>query len=1019
MPFIRGRSFGIFILHEMTVAILAISATVPAQYFGRNKVQYERFRFQVMNAGPFSVHFYPEEEVAARDAATMLLRWDRRFSVIFDSGPGQNQPVVLYADHADFQQTNVIPGRISQGVGGITEGYASRVVVPLTGVYAENDHVLGHELVHVYHYARIRESPGGLASIRLVPLWLIEGMSEYLSVGSTGGLTAMWLRDALFHEDLPSVKTISTDPSYFPYRFGHALWAFVGGVWGDTVIPALLDASLVLGFDRGLERYLGITADSLTRSWHASVRQTVGSQLKGRTGPSGYGHPVITGEGGVNIGPVVSPDGKKVAFFSRRDVFHMSLYIAEASTGRILKRLSKSETDAHFDALNFMNGAGAWSPEGDRFAFPVYDDGDNAVHVSDVSSGRETDMLRFPGVSAISGIAWSPDGKTLAISGTSGGISDLFLYDFGKKTTVKITDDRFAELQPAWSPDGGRIAFCTDNHPCTDFDRLVFSRPQIGIYDLSTGRTFTFGFGPQCKHISPQFTADGNGVYFIADPDGISDIYRYSLDEGTYHRITRIATGVSGLTELSPALSAGGKPQSLVFNVFEHRKHHIYRLDQEGIREVPVVSDSVGSGENAALLPPGRPGLVDSLLAETGYDYGKRISVDPYTPRLTYLALGNAGVGTILGPTGASLGGGAYLLLSDLLGNNVLGMMAQVNGSFQDVAASVLYQNRERRLNWGTAMFHIPNREVLVTSRVESEAGDPQWSDVERVHVERRRIFYDGIDAGLAYPLNVNRRFELSLGYTRIWWSGEGTTYLTRADTILESFDEDLPEPSGLDLGRASASVIGDFSVFGLTGPIAGSRYRVELEPNVGTLNFFALLADYRRYISWKGLTVAGRIFHYGRYLGDSGDERLSPLHLGYPGFVRGYEPWSFDLDDCESSEGPFGCAEIDRFAGSRIAVANVELRIPLVGVEGYGLLDFAYLPTDFVLFTDFGAAWDAGETPGFLFDGPFRRSPVWSTGFALRMSILGALVVQLYFTYPYQRSEGGWRFGWVLEPGW
>ena len=65
---------------------------------------------------------------------------------------GPRQPLVLYASHPDFEQTNVVGGMIGEGTGGVTEGLKRRVVLPLAGTLAETDHVLGHELVHAFQY---------------------------------------------------------------------------------------------------------------------------------------------------------------------------------------------------------------------------------------------------------------------------------------------------------------------------------------------------------------------------------------------------------------------------------------------------------------------------------------------------------------------------------------------------------------------------------------------------------------------------------------------------------------------------------------------------------------------------------------------------------------------------------------------------------------------------------------------------------------------------------------------------
>ncbi len=87
----------------------------------------------------------------------MLERWDKRYTEVFGINPLKKQPVILYANEADFQQSNVVEGLISQATGGVTEGLRNRIIIPFTGINKDNNHVLGHELVHAFQYSIMRK----------------------------------------------------------------------------------------------------------------------------------------------------------------------------------------------------------------------------------------------------------------------------------------------------------------------------------------------------------------------------------------------------------------------------------------------------------------------------------------------------------------------------------------------------------------------------------------------------------------------------------------------------------------------------------------------------------------------------------------------------------------------------------------------------------------------------------------------------------------------------------------------
>ena len=214
------RRAGLFAL--LGALLFGAPAPVAAQYFGRNKVQYEKFDFRITRSSHFDLYFYPAESLVVHDAGRLAERWYTRHSDSFRH-TFDRKSVVFYADHPDFQQTNVVGEAISEETGGITEGLRTRVVMPFTGIYADNDHVLGHELVHVFQYSVAENGPGGLARLNALPLWLIEGMAEYFSLGRDDPLTAMWLRDAAERDNLPTIKQLTNDPRFFPYRYGQAL----------------------------------------------------------------------------------------------------------------------------------------------------------------------------------------------------------------------------------------------------------------------------------------------------------------------------------------------------------------------------------------------------------------------------------------------------------------------------------------------------------------------------------------------------------------------------------------------------------------------------------------------------------------------------------------------------------------------------------------------------------------------------------------------------------------------------
>tara|TARA_Y100001970_G_scaffold154665_2_gene189546 strand:+ start:8706 stop:11879 length:3174 start_codon:yes stop_codon:yes gene_type:complete len=1043
----HNRWLGLALVGSALLSVLPTDTV--GQTFGRNKVQFDTFDFNTISTDHFDWHFYPEEEEAVFDAMRMGERWYERFARTFQHDFEAPKPIVLYADHPDFQQTNTLSGFIGDGVGGVTESLKNRVIMPMTGSYWDTDHVLGHELVHAFQYniAQSRQG-GGLQGMSRLPLWLVEGMAEYMSVGRDDPLTAMWIRDAIDRDELPTIEQMTKESRFFPYRFGQALWAYIGGTYGDEAVVQIYRRALRVGFEGAIQAVLAMPTDTLSARWQDSSEAQYVPFMEGRDRPAESGKPILcpcTGSGKVNISPALSPDGQYVAFLSEKDLFSVDLYLAETETGRIIRKLSSANSDPHIDALRYIDSSGTWSPDGQFFAYVVVANGDNELVIVRSENGQVEDRLSFEGIGAVTNPAWSPDGLHIAFSGSVGGISDLYLYEVDTGDVTQLTNDKFADLQPTWSPDGTHIAFTSDRGPETNFELLVYSKFQLSTIEVASGEIRVLPVFGNVKHINPQYSGDGETLYFISDQDGVSDIYGLGLRNGQVRRHTNVTTGISGHTYLSPAMSVASDG-TVAFTIFDQLEFHIYtnNLDSPAPTVVAVENARMQPGRRLSPAYPDRFSRIATYLAdaETGLvapglyepeeseEYSSGLSLD-------YIGQPSIGIGASSGGYGNYVGGATSAYFSDMLGDRVLGLALQAQGTVKDIGGQVFYANQARRWNWLVSAGRIPYQFGSFTF------GDDAPGQVggEYQGIVRRRIFLTSATAGLQYPFSTTERVEFDLGLTRYGYDFELEKYYFNGLGQTIGFDrEQLAAPSPLNLVQASVALVGDNSFFGFVGPIRGGRYRVELEQTQGDVDYSTIITDFRRYYSpAKNLTIGVRGLHYGRY-GLTVEEQfedefgiLNPLFLGFETFIRGYAWESFASDECSNATATNDCPTFNRLFGNRIGVASVEARIPFIGVEQYGIINFPFLPTELVLFADGGMAWDSprcfavGSEISCVNDDPeliwsrsgSGRIPVFSTGISARVNVLGFMILETYYAYPWQRPGKGWHWGFNLAPGW
>lgn len=1010
-----GRRGGLVV--ALAALITAASAApVDAQYFGRNKVQYKSFDFEVLKTEHFDIYYYPAEKAAITIAAQMAERWYARLADLFGHELRGRQPLIIYASHTDFRQTNAIAGEIGEGTGGVTEGFKRRIVLPFGGSLADTDHVIGHELVHAFQYDitgnTVRDTGGQGPTVLRLPLWFVEGMAEYFSIGPVDPHTAMWLRDAAAREKLPDIDDLDTR-EYFPYRWGHAFWAYVGGRWGDGAVARILKAAADPRLNiAAIEAETGLSFDDLSRAWQESILATYADELS-RTEPAPAQARLIlgesTGSGALNLGPRLSPDGRRIAFWSEKDLFSIELFVADTATGRVLRKLLKTAADPHLDSLQFLNAAGAWSADGRRFVLAGVQSGRAVLTFLDAIEGGAAREIPVDGVDEIFSLTWAPDGRTLVFSAQSGGVSDLYRYDIEQGALTRLTNDAYADLEPSFSPDGRQIVYVTERYTTQIADAAIGGL-RIAVIDAATGQSREVRAFARGKHISPQWAPDSRTIYFIADPDGISNVYRVRAGGGAPEQMTNLRTGATGITAASPALTVAAQSGTLAFSVYEDGNYTLYTSSATG---APVTPPDI---QTAAVLPPRTQadGAVATALANTriGLPADTAFPAEDYTPKLGLDFVGQPTVGVGVDQFGSYLGGGISMLFSDMLGDRTLGVTAQVNGEFEDFGAQVMYIDRTRRWNWGLAAEQIPYR---IGSFAQGILDTPQGPVLVQEQLIERQI-NTGVAGLVAYPFSRSSRVEMQAGLRRITFDTELRTeyFDPRTGELLDRREEDLDDPSALNLGEVSGALVYDTSVNGVTGPILGQRYRLELGQTAGTLQFTTLLADYRRYVMpFQPITLAVRGMHYGRFGGDSEDPRMQPLFIGYPQFIRGYDVGSFDASECAA--GPAGnCDAFDRLIGSRLLVGNVEVRAPLWALFG-GDNFYGPLPIELAAFYDYGIAWTRDSRPE-IFGG--ERLAARSYGAAVRANLFGFAIVEIDYVKPLDRPGKGWFWQFSLRPG-
>jgi Tol biopolymer transport system component len=1001
--------------------IFAIHA--GAQYFGRNKVKYKKFNFKVLRTPDFEIYNYLKDTSTLNRIGWQSEHWYKMHQAIFKDTFEERNPLILYNDHSHFQQTSAISGLIDPSTGGVTEALKNRVVMPFMPTNQGTDHVLGHELVHAFQYSLLRkdDSLSFFRALNNIPLWMVEGLAEYMSIGYIDPLTAMWLRSSVINNKLPSLKDLTNKPyEYFPYRYGQAFWAYVTGIWGDTIIRPLYMEAAESGYEDAIKHVLGMDKKDFSNKWKESIRNTY-TPYQQYTSKDPPGNKLIDKKNGgrMNIVPSISPDGKYIAFWSEKEVIKIDLYIADAATGKIIRKITSNSYNTHIDQYNSYESSVAWSPDSRQLAFVAFSEGGNRLIIADSKSGKIRERIDLSTIDGFSNPAWSPDGKNIAVNGLADGQSDLYNYNLDSKKITQLTNDRYTDLEPSFSHDGNWIVFSTDRVSIGNKYLQHHISHNIALLELATGQISVLNIFNDANNLNPLFGTDNQTIYFLSDRDGFRNLYACDIKSGQLLQLTNLYTGISGITSFSPAISLAAQTGQMVYSYYSNGDYIIYGVLPAGLTGSDVSADEVDM--KAAVIPPVMRSTVNTierniLTAVLANEPKGDFKVYPYRPKLQVDYIGNAGVGLTTSRFGTALAGGVNAIFGDMLSDHQVYSALALNGELIDIGGQIAYINQQRRVNWGLNVSHVPYLSGIERLSFDTIAVDGNPALLIDHSIDLLRTFEDQVTVFTAYPFSQIRRVEGGISLARYSFRLDQNDNYYINGVPVGTDHKRLPAPDGFNSGQVYAAYIGDNSYSGVASPLDGFRYHFELNHYFGVMNLNAAIADYRHYFRIAPFTLAIRNLYNSRFGKDVKNGDLPPLFLGANSLMHGYDANTF------AKKGNSKLS-INDIAGNNTYVTNVELRFPLSGPERLSAIKSRYFLTELALFTDGGIAWGNAEAPTTRLKAePQSRSSkfIVSSGVSLRVNLFGYLVVEPFYAVPWQLS--GWNsgaFGINFIPGW
>jgi Tol biopolymer transport system component len=884
-------------------------ATGYIPYFGKNKVHYDNFSWRIYKSPHFEVFYYPEFEQHLSRLTSYLESGYQKLSAGLKHEMPEPIPAILYKTHSEFEQTNLFPTFLPEGVLAFAEPTRGRLLLPIDEPPDRLNGLIQHELTHVFAFSMI---PRGLFQ-RGIPLWIDEGLAEYFR-GIWDPLDLMMIRDAAITDQVPKLSRAEFEAfsGRLVYNMGHACFEYMEARYGKEGIRQFL-YTLRKGILGGsVEDIYQQAFRSTPEEFDAGFDKWLKERFKpfrDKQRPDDYGKDLSPNQEKTRFAQVYgfspSPSGEMVAALTaNRSDGEADVVLLSTKDGSVIRNLTSGFTN-RYESIEFNDDqfvasrSIAFDPRGDTIAFFARANKRRTLFLLSALDGKV--LRRIPiYLDQAQAPAILPGGQRVVFSALKDAISDIFVVDLESGEVKNLTNDEFADNNPQISPDGATVVY---NRRVSGHDK-VFSFPIA-----NPGRKTQLTFGAH-DDLSPTFSTDGKRLYFSSDEDDdIPNLRSLDLETGVIQQYTDALGG-----NMAPAVLKGKNADRLAFITYYKAEFRLYAKDSgEPLKEVEqeVRSADEGSVDFQADVP--HQVIPENKRAKRRFE-GMQLEGRPP------LNLGVTSSGDFFG--------GSQVALTDVLGDQNLVITAYSFRELQSYSAN--YVNLSRRFQYGINLFD--QKQFFYSSPYNLQPG------FSRQGAYATQRYTGGLIVG-SYPINKFQRLEASAGIFRVNEAFENADAQQAVQDAAAALGQQFILNNGTLL-PVSLSLVTETTRFAQFGPLSGSTSSLsaEIAPSVGgTLGRKTLRGDARAYFRLGSTSTLLAMRAFGAY---STGDNPALAYFGGNQELRGYPYLSF--------------------AGNKAFFANLELRLPLINVAAtpIGLLG----PVRATLFAGIGGAHYRGE---------------------------------------------------------
>jgi hypothetical protein len=443
---ILGFLVSVLLLHE------GVNGQVNTVEFGKNRVQYRKFKWQYYQSTNFNTYFYQDGKPIANYVMQIAEDELPGIEQFVEYGLQRRANVVIYNSFDELQQSNIGLNLDWQTTGGITKLVNNKMILHFNGDHADLRKQVRQGIARILvDNILFGDDLGEFAANQALldlPKWLVDGYVDYVAEDWSTGLD----------DQLKSAMLSGSYKNFYQFAFekpllaGHAFWYYIADKYKkENVTYFLYLARVYRNLNSASQRickkkFKDVLSDFMTETADKYYRD-----IKGRRnlpkGSISIVEEIKNNKDFFHFTPNPAPRSMTYAVVEfKKGLYEVNLYENYVEKRVLLRngiRTNENEVNPNYPIL-------AWDGKGSRLACIYWEAGKVKLFVYDMVKHLKVVKMDITHFEQIQDAKFMLNANTLLISAVRHGQSDIFIYKIEEDTFEQVTNDSYADLDASF-----------------------------------------------------------------------------------------------------------------------------------------------------------------------------------------------------------------------------------------------------------------------------------------------------------------------------------------------------------------------------------------------------------------------------------------------------------------------------------------------------------------------------------------------------------------------------------------